>query len=95
MTIQYARGRISDTIKQHWCSRFLVFNVKRRIIPVATDTLFSDSPAVDSGVTSAQLFVGRESLAADVYGLKTYNAFVKTLEDIIRKQGAMDKLISD
>jgi cell envelope opacity-associated protein A len=45
--------------------------VKRRNEPVATDTVFSDTPAVDSGVTAAQLFVGHESLVADVYGLKT------------------------
>jgi hypothetical protein len=35
------------------------------------DTVFSDTPAVDCGVTAAQIFVGRESLVADVYGLKT------------------------
>jgi hypothetical protein len=69
--------------------------VKRRNEPVATDTIFSDTPAVDSGVTCAQLFVGRESLVADVYGLKTEKAFVNTLEENICKRGAMDKLISD
>jgi hypothetical protein len=63
--------------------------------PVATDTVFSDTPAVDSGVTCAQLFVGCESLVADVYGLKTDKAFVNTLEDNIRERGSMDKLISD
>jgi hypothetical protein len=55
----------------------------------------SDTPAVDGGVTAAQIFVGRESLVADVYGLKTDKEFVSTLEDIIRERGAMDKLISD
>jgi hypothetical protein len=34
-------------------------------------------------------------LVADVYGLKTDKAYVNTLEDNIRKRGAMDKLISD
>ena len=62
---------------------------------VATDTVFSDTPAVDCGVTCAQLFVGCNLLVGDVYGLKTDKAFVNTLEDNIRKQGAMDKLISD
>jgi hypothetical protein len=57
--------------------------------------VFSDTPAADSGVTAAQIFVGRESLVADVYGLKTDKEFVNTLEDNIRKRGAMDKLISD
>jgi hypothetical protein len=70
VTIQYARGRVSDIIKQHWPSLFPACNVKRRNEPVATDTVFSDTPAVDSGVTCAQLFVGRESLVADVYGVE-------------------------
>jgi hypothetical protein len=34
-------------------------------------------------------------LVADIYGLKTDKDFVNTLEDNIREQGAMDKLISD
>jgi hypothetical protein len=95
VTTQYACGRVSDTIKQHWRSRFPACNVKRRNEPVATDTVFSDTPAVDCGVAAAQLFVGRESLVADVYGLKTDKEFVNTLEDNIREWGAMSKLISD
>jgi hypothetical protein len=66
--------------------------VKRQNKSVAKDTVFSDTPAVDSGVTAAQIFVGRELLVADVYGLKTG---VNTLEDNIWERGAMDKLISD
>ena len=62
---------------------------------MATDTIFSDVPAVDDGSTAAQIFVGRESLVSDVYGVKTDKEFVNTLEDNIRKRGAMDKLISD
>ena len=95
VTTQYARGRVSDTLKQHWRSRFPACNVKRRNEAVATDTVFSDTQAVDCGVTCAQLFVGRESLVADVYGLKTDKEFVNTLENNIRERGAMDKLISD
>jgi len=95
VTTQHARGRVSDTLKQHWKSRFPACNVKRRNEPVATDTVFSDTPAVASGVTAAQIFVGRESLVVDVYPLKTDKEFVNTLEDNIRERGAMDKLISD
>jgi hypothetical protein len=52
VTTQYARGQVSDTIKQHWRSRFPACNVKRHHEPVATDTAFSDNtPAVDCGVT--------------------------------------------
>jgi hypothetical protein len=95
VTTQYARGRVSYTIKQHWRSRFPACNVKQRQELVATDTVFSDTPSVDCGVTAAQLFVRRESLVADVYGLKTDKEFINTLEDNIRERGSMDKLISD
>jgi hypothetical protein len=95
VTTQYARGRVSDNIKQHWRYRFPACNVKRRNEPFATDTVFSDIPAVDCGVTAAQIFVGRESLIADVYGLNTDKEFVNTLEDNIRERGAMSKFISD
>jgi hypothetical protein len=69
--------------------------VKQRNEPVATDTVFSDTPAVDCGVTASQLFVGRESLVSEVYGLKTDKEFVNNREGNIREQGAMSKLISD
>jgi hypothetical protein len=70
--------------------------VKQRIEPVAMYTVFSDTPEVHSAVTAAQTFVGRESLVADVYGLKTDKEFVNTFEDNIQEQEAMDKqLISD
>jgi hypothetical protein len=69
VTTQFAIGRVSDKLKQHWCSRFPACNVKQRNEPVTTDNVFSDTPAVHSVVTAAQIFVGRESLVADIYGL--------------------------
>ena len=70
-------------------------NVPRRREPLATDTIFSNTPAVDSGVKQAQVFVGRDSLVADVYPMKSGKQFVNTLEDNIRRRGAMDKLLGD
>jgi hypothetical protein len=67
----------------------------RRNEPVATDTIWSDTPAVDNGAKFAQLFVGLRSLVTDVYPMKTDKEFVNSLEDHIRYRGAMDKLISD
>jgi hypothetical protein len=84
------------TLRQQWKSHFPACNVCRPNEAVAsTDTIFSDTPAVDSGVKSVQLFIERSSLAADVYGVKMDKEFVNTLEDNIRERGAMDKLISD
>jgi hypothetical protein len=95
VTTHFARGRVSDTLKQHWRSRFPECNVEQRNEPVATDTIFSDTSAVHSGVTAAQIFDGKESLVADVYGLKIDKEFVNTLEDNIQERGSMDKLFSD
>ena len=63
--------------------------------PVATDTIYSDTTAIDDGSTCAQLFVGKKSLVSDVYGMKTYKHFLNTLEENICARGAMSKLISD
>ena len=57
--------------EKHLKSRKPALNVPRRHEPVATDTIFSDTPAVDSGVKQAQVFVGRDSFGADVYPMKS------------------------
>ena len=82
-------------MKKHVKSRNPALNIPRRHEAVATDTVFSDTPAVDSGVKQAQVFVGRDTLVADGYPMKSGKQFVHTLEDNIRRQGAMDKLLSD
>ena len=84
-----------DYIKKHFKSRNPVFNIPRRSEAVATDTIFSDTPAVDDGSTMAQFFCGRDSLVCDAYGIKSTKQFINTLSDNIRKRGAMDTLISD
>ena len=82
-------------MKRHLKSRNPALNVPRRHEPVATDTIFSGTPAVDSGVKQPQVFEGRDSLVADVYPMKSEKQFVNTFEDNIRRWGAMDKLLSD
>ena len=84
-----------DYIKKHFKSRNPVFNIPRRSEAVATDTIFSDTPAADDGSTMAQFFCGRDTLVCDAYGIKSTKQFINTLSDNIRKQGAMDTLISD
>jgi hypothetical protein len=95
VTTRWARSIEHLPFRKHFKSRFPAFNVHRRNEPVATDTVYSDTPAVDNGATSAQIFVGTQTLVTDVYGMKTDKEFVNTLQDNIRKRGAMDKLISD
>ena len=50
-----------DYLKKHFKSRNPVFNIPRRNEPVATDTIFSDTPAINDGSTMAQFFVGRDT----------------------------------
>ena len=80
---------------KHLKSRNPALNIPRRHEAVATDTVFSDTPAVDSGVKQDQVFVGRDTLVADAYPMKSGKQFVNSLEDNIRRRGAMDKLLSD
>ena len=94
-TTQWGVALDSFPMKRHLKSRNPALNVPRRHEPVAADTIFSDTLAVDSGVKQAPVFVGRDSLVADVYPMKSGKQFVHTLEDNIRRRGAMDKLLSD
>jgi hypothetical protein len=76
-------------------SPYPALNVHHLNKRIATDTVYSDTPAINSGHTYAQLFIGTESLVSDVEGMKTDKQFVNTLEDNIRRCGAPTKLISD
>ena len=84
-----------DYIKKHFKPRNPVFSIPRISEAVATDTIFSDTPAVDDGSTMAQFFCGHDTLVCDAYGIKSTKQFINTLSDNIRKWGAMDTLISD
>ena len=90
-------GSLPNTfpMKKHIKSSNPALNIPRRHEAVTTDTVFSDTTAVDSGVKQAQVFVGRDTLVADVYPMKSGKQFVNALEDNIKRQGAMDKLLSD
>ena len=44
---------------KHLKPSFLAFNIPMQSEEVATDTIFSDTPAIDSYVTMAQRFVGK------------------------------------
>ena len=57
----------------------MTLNIPRRHKPAATDTIFSDTPAVDSGVKQAQVFLGWETLVADAYPMKVGSNLLTTL----------------
>ena len=95
-TTRYATNVMSGrNILQTLKSPYPANNVWRRNEPVATDTIYATTPAVRSGGQKmAQIFIGRKSLVIDVYGMTNEREFVNSFEDVIRKRGAMDVLIS-
>jgi len=95
VTTQYACLPMSTLLKKRYKSPFPALNVHRHDEPIATDTIYSDTPVIDSGATIAQVFVGMESLVMDVYSMKTDKQFVNTLEDQIQEWGAPNRLISN
>jgi hypothetical protein len=94
-TTQLARMPMSTILKKRYKSPNPALNVHPHDKPVATDTIYSDTPAIDCGVTSAQLFVGTKTHTADVYPIKSDKQFVNMLLDNITQRGAPTKLISD
>ena len=63
-------------MRKHLKSRNPALNIPRRHEAVATDTVYSDTPAVDSGVKQAQFFVGKESLVSDIYPMRSGQQFI-------------------
>ena len=88
-TTQYARMPMSTYLKWRFKSPYPALNVHHRNEPVATDTVYSDTPAINGGETYAQIFVGTESLVTDVEGMKTDKQFVNMLEDNIRPNSSL------
>jgi len=69
VTTQFVHIPMSTILKKHYKSPFPALNdVHHREEPVATDTVYLDMLAIDDGSTSAQIFVGTESLLTDCYG---------------------------
>ena len=94
-TTQYARVPMRDRMHRFYKSPFPALNVARRNEDLLTDVVYSDTPAIDDGATSAAIFSGRTSHVMDVFGMKTDKQFVNALEDIIRERGAPTRLLSD
>jgi hypothetical protein len=96
-TTQFAHNILAGpNMMKTYKSPFPACNVRCRNEAVATNTIISQVPAVDTGgIKVAQIFVGRDTLVCDVYGLWSESQFINSLLENIRQRGAMDKLISD
>lgn len=75
---------------------FAIFsiNIARRQEDVATDSFYADVPAIASGDMMGQFYCRMDLLICDVYEMKSEKQVVNTLEDVIRRCGAMDRLLS-
>ena len=88
-------------MRRHYKSRFPGANVPRREETVATDTIFSDTPALDDGIsghggcTMMQFFCGCTSEFTAAYPMSTETQVHSALQDFIRYYGAPRNLFSD
>jgi hypothetical protein len=94
-TTQLTRMPMSTILKKWYKSPNPVLNMCPHDKTVATYTIYSDTPAINCGITSAQLFVGTKTHTADVYPIKSDKQFVNMLLDNITQCGTPTKLISD
>ena len=97
-TTQYAsRGAVEGTnLRQQIKSPNPVLNIPRRCESVATDQIYSSTPAIKDGTRIAQFFIGTISMFRAVYSLgKSNKNYPQALMDEVRKRGAMNKIISD
>jgi hypothetical protein len=72
------------------------FNVHKNSchsIATTTDTVFSDTPAADSGLKDIQIFIGNIFYSSAIYSLKTEKLFVNNPRNNICEWGAMDILV--
>jgi len=94
-TTQLACITTGTLLKKVYKSQNPALNVIQRGEPVATDKLYSDTPAIDNGSTHCQIFVGMNPDVVDIYPMKFSKQFVNTLQDNVRFWGAPTKLVSD
>ena len=93
-TTQYAKNSLHLPLREHYKARFPALNCKGLNKIYATDTFFALSKAL-GGYTCAQLYVGKTSMLTEAFGMKSENEMKDTLQDFIRKWGALYSLLSD
>jgi hypothetical protein len=92
---QFARLPLNTVLRKCFKASNPATNVPRRDEPMATDTIQSDTPAINGGEKYAQFFVGVRSLLSDAHGMKSLASFPGVLTNQIVDHGAPTKLISD
>ena len=82
-------------LKIDYESPFPDLNVQRRHDPVATDVSWWNTTTIDNKATSAQIYVGKDTLLTDVCVMKSDNQFDSALSDSVLQRGSMSKIVSD
>ena len=77
-------------LRQTYRTPFPACNVLRRNESVGTDTVYSTTSSIGNGARIAQIYFGRKTLVVDVCAMKTEKEFIHSLQENIRKRGAMD-----
>ena len=100
-TTQWYKAEARFPLRKHYKTRFPAANVDRLNEKVATDTLISNTPALDDGImghggaTMAQIYVGCTSQITEGYPMSSESQMHSTLMDFIRDHGAPNILFSD
>ena len=76
-------------------SLFPALNVNQINEPVAIDTYYCNSPAIDNGYKFAQVFVGTKTLVSNVYIMKSDKKIRQQFRGQHQAEGAMENLILD
>lgn len=75
---QLAKMPMGQYLRTRYKSPNPAMNIHRRAEPIATDTVFADTPALDGGATCAQFYVSTKTLVIDIFGMRTESQFVAT-----------------
>ena len=70
-TTQCSLTTSSTVLCKNYRYPFPAINVSRRDEYVATSTVYSDTPSINYGSTTAQIFVGTQIMLTDFYGMKS------------------------
>ena len=101
-TTQYGRMPASTRLQRRYKSPSPAMNAFRLNDDVMTDAIFSETPSVDGGQTSAQVFFGALSRIGAAYLMrspigktKSTVGFLAALQDFVCQWGCPKRLLSD
>jgi len=78
-----------------WHAPNPALNVHRLNDDILTDEMSSDTPALDSGHTDAQIFFGRKSHIVDIQPRTKHISFLDALQNMVQKWGAPNRILGD